>query len=145
MIVYLDSSAIVKRYVAEAHSEEVGELVAGAEALGTASISRAEVSAALARAARMGIVSREEAEIAQRAFDADWEDLVRVKITEALVRRASSLAWEQGLRGYDAVQLAGALTWRDALSEPIAVATFDRELWYSARATGLDVWPATAP
>jgi prevent-host-death family protein len=32
-------------------------------------------------------------------------DLVRVPVTEALVSRAEALAWDHGLRGYDAVQL----------------------------------------
>jgi predicted nucleic acid-binding protein len=48
MIAYLDASALVKRYVAEAGSTEVNGLISEAEALGTAVISRAEVSAALA-------------------------------------------------------------------------------------------------
>jgi predicted nucleic acid-binding protein len=36
MIAYLDASALVKRYVAEAGSAEVGGLVSQAEAVGTA-------------------------------------------------------------------------------------------------------------
>ncbi|MSQ74040.1 MAG: VapC toxin family PIN domain ribonuclease, partial [Betaproteobacteria bacterium] len=41
MIVYLDASTLVKRYVAEAGSTEVGKLIGEADALGTAVISRA--------------------------------------------------------------------------------------------------------
>jgi len=44
MIAYLDASALVKRYVAEAGSTEVNGLIGEVEALGTAVISRAEVS-----------------------------------------------------------------------------------------------------
>lgn len=48
MILYLDASALVKRYVSEAGSADVNALImqTGAEA-GTASISRAEVAAAI--------------------------------------------------------------------------------------------------
>ena len=49
---YLDSSALVKRYVDEPHSEEVADLTDETLAVGTSAISRVEVGAALARAAR---------------------------------------------------------------------------------------------
>jgi predicted nucleic acid-binding protein len=49
MIAYLDASALVKRYVAEAGSAEVGGLVGQAEAVGTAVVSRAEVAGAVSR------------------------------------------------------------------------------------------------
>ena len=45
MIVYLDSSALVKRYVAEAYSQAVTSLITKAGVVVTATISRAEVSA----------------------------------------------------------------------------------------------------
>ncbi|MBI4477335.1 MAG: hypothetical protein HY654_09195 [Acidobacteria bacterium] len=50
---------------------------------------------------------------------------MRVPVTEALVERAEALAWEHGLRGYDAVQLASALTWQESVGEEIVLATFD--------------------
>ena len=48
MIVYLDASALVKRYVEEAGSDEVASLIDGATVVGTSIVSRAEVAAALA-------------------------------------------------------------------------------------------------
>jgi hypothetical protein len=64
---------------------------------------------------------------------------------EPLVARAAALAWEHGLRGYDAVHLAAALVWRETLGEPVTVATYDRELWRGAQASGLQPWPAAMP
>ena len=145
MIAYLDASALVKRYVAEAGSSEVNGLVSEAEALGTAVISRAEVSAALARAVRVKSVSKNAGASALRAFTADWDNLIRLQLTEVLVARAAALAWEHGLRGYDAVHLATALFWHETLDEAVTVATYDRELWKSARTSGLSVWPRALP
>lgn len=141
MIVYLDASALVKRYVAEAGSSEVGALTDAASALGTSIVSRAEVSAALARAVRLRVLTRPAGTAAQRAFAGDWADLIRVQLGEPLIARAASLAWEHGLRGYDAVHLASALWWREAVGDAVTVATYDRALWRSARAAGLAVWP----
>ena len=141
MIVYLDASALVKRYVAEAGSAEVGDLIGKAEAVGTSVISRAEVSAVLAKAVRMKLVARDAGASALNAFTADWDNLIRLQLTEALTARAATLAWEHGLRGYDAVHLATALLWHETLGEPVVVATFDRQVWRSARAARLAAWP----
>ena len=141
MIVYLDASALVKRYVAEAGSTAVGKLIDQAEALGTSVISRAEVSAAFAKAVRMKFVTRDAAASVMKRFSADWPHFIRLQLSETLVARAASLAWEQGLRGYDAVHLATALVWHETVGQPVFVATFDRQLWQGAQATGLIAWP----
>lgn len=141
MIVYLDASALVKRYVAETGSSEVGALIEAASVLGTSIVSRAEVSAALAKAVRLKVLTRNAGTTAQRMFAGEWDDLIRVQLGEPLVARAAALAWEHGLRGYDAVHLASALWWREAVGDAVTVATYDRELWRSARAAGLTAWP----
>lgn len=142
MIVYLDASALVKRYVEEAGSDEVAALIEGATVVGTVILSRTEVAAALAKASRMMVVSREGVEAALRAFSDEWTSLVRVQVTEVLVGRAAALAWDHGLRGYGAAHLAAALFWQDMLGERVTVATYDRQLWDAAHATGLVAWPA---
>ena len=145
MIAYLDASALVKRYVAEAGSAQVGGLIGEAEAVGTAIISRAEVAAALAKAVRMRLLPRDEAASALEVFNREWEDLVRLQLTEVLVSRAASLAWDHGLRGYDAAHLASALFWQDMLGESVTVASYDRQLWVAAKANGLIAWPESRP
>ena len=145
MIVYLDASALVKRYVAERGSAEMATLVAEAEIVGTAAISFTEVTAALAKAARLGVLDAVEAEGALGRFREEWPDLIRLSITEFLLSRAADLAWRLGLRGYDAVQLAAAQIWQEALGETITLATFDRQLWESAPKVGLAAYPADSP
>jgi predicted nucleic acid-binding protein len=82
---------------------------------------------------------------AQRRFSREWPDFMRVPVTETLVARAEALAWSHGLRGSDAVQLASALTWQDALGQEIVLATFDRQLWEVAPQAGLRAWPERLP
>ncbi|MGI6379161.1 MAG: type II toxin-antitoxin system VapC family toxin [Anaerolineae bacterium] len=143
MIVYLDASALVKRYVREAGSDDVGQLVAEADVIGTSLVTRAEVAAALARAARTGLVERDQAEAALLVFRAEWPRLARIQLTEPLIARADAVAWDHGLRGYDAVHLASALYWQESLRQAVVMATYDRELWRAGEATGLSVWPRT--
>lgn len=145
MIAYLDASALVKRYLVERGSRETTAFTAESEMTATSIISRAEVAAAFAKAVRAGLVKNDVARNAQRRFTGDWPDLVRVPVTEALVERAEGLAWEHGLRGYDAVQLASAQTWQESVGEEIVLATFDQQLWDAAKRTGLRAWPEQRP
>ena len=137
----MDASALVKLYVAETGSGEVGELIQRAGTVSTGLLSRAEVPSALAKAARMGWMKQDQAAAALQAFRAQWADFICIQATEALMSLADQLAWEQGLRGYDAVHLASALTWQEALGEPVTLATFDRQLWDAASQVGMLAWP----
>jgi predicted nucleic acid-binding protein len=145
VILYLDASALVKRYVAEAGSTEVTAAIGEARLVGTSVVSRAEVSAGLAKAVRMRLMVRDDAARGLADFDADWIDLIRLDVGEACVARAAGLAWSQGLRGYDAVHLACALMWQEALGDQVTLVTYDRELWRGAGSSGLLPWPATIP
>lgn len=145
MIAYLDASALVKRYVVERGSRGTISLTAECDMIATSTVTRAEVAAALAKAARTGLVTETRARRAQRSFAADWPDLVRVPVTEALVERAETLAWDHGLRGYDAVQLASALAWQESVGTEIVLATFDQQLWEAAPKAGATAWPDKLP
>ena len=145
MTAYLDASALVKRYIVERGSRETIALTADSDMTATSIVSRAEVAAAFAKAVRAGLVKDEVARNAQRRFAEDWPDLARVPVTEALVERAERLSWEHGLRGYDAVQLASALTWQESVGQEIVLATFDQQLWETAKRSGLKAWPDQLP
>ena len=142
MILYLDASALVKRYIAEAGSPQVAASIAAAELAGTSIITRAEVAAALAKAVRVGTLARDEALACLQAFRNEWTDLVRLQLSELTVSRADAFAWEYGLRGYDAVHLATASLWQDAMGERVTFVAFDRKLWEAAARAGLMVAPA---
>lgn len=141
MILYLDASALVKRYVAEAGSREVNALIGGASMVGTAAISRAEVASAFAKSVRTRLLLREEASSALQVFSTEWKSLIRLQLTEVLISHAATIAWEHGLRGYDAVHLAAALFWQDVLGDTVTLASYDRQLWDAAKVTGLAAWP----
>jgi predicted nucleic acid-binding protein len=145
VILYLDASALVKRYVAEPGSQEVVAVTAEAAAVATSLVSRAEVAAAFARAVRLGILDDRAGRRVRRRFAREWPDFIRVPVTEAVVARADALAWDHGLRGYDAVQLAAALAWQDAIGQDVVLATFDRQLWEVAPQAGLQAWPEKWP
>ena len=141
MILYLDTSALVKRYVVETSSQEVIALIEQAEIVGAVVLTRVEMAATLAKAVRQGWVEQKDAEVAWHDFLEHWLSFARLSITATTIERASRLAWEHGLRGYDALHFAAALTWQEILETPVTLATFDRELWLASQNTGMAVWP----
>jgi|YNPBryantNP2012_1023418.scaffolds.fasta_scaffold11368_2 predicted nucleic acid-binding protein len=145
MILYLDANALVKRYVAEPGSAEVAAMILQADFVGSALISRAEIAAALAKAVRVGSLSAEGAWNALKAFRRDWPDIVRLAISEQVVVRADTLAWEYGLRGYDAVHLAVATIWQEDVRQRVTLVSYDRLLWDAAVQMGFEVYPPDLP
>lgn len=137
MILYLDSSALVKRYTAEEGSAQIAEAISQVEHNGTCIITRPEISAALAKAVRTHALDREEALQSLAAFRKDWDTLARLDVTEVAAARADTLAWEHNLRGYDSVHLACALIWQEEMEESVTLATYDKQLWRVAKRVGL--------
>ncbi|MGA9350850.1 MAG: type II toxin-antitoxin system VapC family toxin [Anaerolineae bacterium] len=146
---YFDSSALVKRYVAETGTDWIRRLCAlgAGHTLYTVRISGAEIIAALFRRTRMGTLAVADAQAAATQFKADLRNHYQiVEVTEQLIDLAMTLAEKHGLRGYDAVQLAAALELqaaRAALSlSTITFVCADDPLNKAAKAEGL---PAENP
>ena len=142
MILYLDTSALIKRYVVEAGSNEVTVLVDQAQTVGSILLTRVEMAAGLSKAVRMKWVQSEDAESAWQDFLMHWQSFTRLSMTPVLAERAGRLAWAYGLRGYDATHLAAAQIWQETLEMPVTLATYDRELWLAGQKAEVLVWPA---
>ena len=138
MILYLDTSALVKLYIEEERSQAVAEHVERAVTTATAYVSYAEARAAFARRRRANTLSSTELSRIVRELDHDWSTYTFVEIGERVVRRAGSLCERHALRGYDAVQLAAALDVRRAGGD-VEFACFDAHLNRAARREGLRI------
>lgn len=141
LIIYLDTSALLKRYINEAGSEELNSLLAGADEIATVVITRVETASAVTRLVFLRSITEEEGERLWNEFSEDWEIITRLQVTSQGIERAATLARHYGLRGYDAVHLASAILWQENLNLPVTLATFDRNLWRAARQAGVAVWP----
>jgi predicted nucleic acid-binding protein len=84
-------------------------------------------------------LTRASAANALQSFSSDWNDFMRIPLTEALAARAASLAWQFHLRGYDSVQLASALVLSEMLGHAVSMITFDDALRAAAKKSGLAV------
>lgn len=140
MILYLDTSALVKLWTREPGWAQVDEAIRAANMLGTSVVTYAEMCAAFARAERERRWTLAEHEAAIRDLDRTWPGLTRVRVSNALAHEAGDLARRHRLRGFDAIHLASALKLgRQVLGEQVAFACFDERLVAGGRAERLEI------
>ncbi|MGH2415129.1 MAG: type II toxin-antitoxin system VapC family toxin [Microcystaceae cyanobacterium] len=143
-IYFIDSSALVKRYVSETGSAWVLGLFAPElnNEVFIAAIAAVEIVAAITRRARGGSISATDATAISQQFKSDLQtDYQIVEITESLINSGMTLAQTYGLRGYDAIQLAAGcaintLCIANSLP-PVTFVCADNELNTAASSEGL--------
>lgn len=141
---YLDTSALIKHYVAEPGSAWLNDKLFKTEdvLLLTSSITMVEVWSALARRRREASISAQHHTDALDAFQED--SLLRyryIELERAVIETAGQLLEHHPLRAYDSVQLASALVSGrilvdSALPQPVFLSA-DNNLLMVAQAEGL--------
>jgi len=137
VILYLDTSSLVKLYIQEGGSEEIAALVADATIVATSGIAYPEARAAFARRRRERAITRSAHASIVRRFDADWSSYLSLELTDAIAREAGALADRFGLRGGDAVHLAAFADLLGRTEDEEAIfSTADARLARAARRLG---------
>jgi predicted nucleic acid-binding protein len=143
---YLDTSALIKRFVSEKGSPVVLALIKRNEPIATAKIAYAEIYAGLTRKLREGGLSNARYALACRQFESDWNAYLRIELQDTVLLRARDLIKRHPLRGFDAVHLASALNLKDILGEEMTFVAADERLLRAAKAEQLGILnPETAP
>ena len=132
-MLYLDASALVKRYVAEEGSEALIAAMAGAEGWATCRVGYVETARAVGLAAGKPAVRR---------LNADWPSFEVVELDAPLAEHAAELTSTEELRSLDALHLAAALL---ISTNELTLATWDVRLHRAAQSQGLAVFPTELP
>lgn len=130
-MLYLDSSALVKRYLKEEGSDAVVAAMDAEEAWCSCRICFLETARAVGRA---------EGAQALREMELDWREFDVVEVDRDLTERAVEMAIASGLRSLDALHLAAALSL--GREEAPTFATWDARLHRAANERGLRTLPA---
>jgi len=138
MILYADTSALVKAVLLEVDTERVSLWFGQAEQVASSVITYPEACAALARRDRLQGSDPAGLQARITTLDAQWAEFVVIPVNG---RAAGRVAVEHGLRGIDALQLSAALALRTkathyAADAEVMFATFDRELLEAAEREG---------
>jgi predicted nucleic acid-binding protein len=144
-VYFLDSSALVKRYVEEGGSAWVRAITdpGAGHKLIIARIAWVEILSAFARRQREGVFPPADAAKALQSFRYDLDHQYQVvELDRTLIEAAGHLVSTHPLRAYDAVQLAAALrilpAFAQARTVSLAFVSADDRLITTAQAEGLN-------
>jgi predicted nucleic acid-binding protein len=142
--VYLDTSALLKRYVTEVGSEWMRSYLTASPppAVFTSTLTAVEATCAFARRLREGTLPPDDHAKALQAFDYDVTyRYTLLDVMPVTIETARRLATHHPLRAYDAVQLATAwLLNRDLQADdnpPLTFVCADDDLIAAAQTEGL--------
>lgn len=136
MILYADTSALVKLVLTEPGSDLAIELWVSSPRVASSMLAYPEGCAALAAASRNGRLTPSHYRRSLRNFERTFEQLVSIEVDEQMALTAGERAASSGLRGADAVHLATAL---DLDDEEVTFVTWDQDLADAAASAGLAV------
>ena len=141
---YLDTSALVKRYVAETGSAFITQITDSAigNEIWISTITCVEIVAAFYRRVRIGSLTNAEAAAAEQNFRQDLHGVLRLwDVTPSILSQAMALAKLHSLRAYDSIQLATATDLLTQLRHgnlpPVNFLSADQSLNQAALAEGL--------
>lgn len=137
MILYLDTSALVKKYFDEKTSAEVISAWKSSLGIATSAVAYAELLAAVYRKASQVKVNKARIENIVGVFKEDWSSFIIVEVDNRLNETIHNVIARHALRGFDAIHLASALTIGPAISDDFLFAGYDDRLNQAARAEGL--------
>jgi len=141
MILYLDTSALVKKYFKEKNSSEVISAWKLSLGIATSAVAYAELLAAVYRKASETRVKKPLIESVVNIFQEDWSSFIIVEVNHRLNETIHKVIGNHGLRGFDAIHLASALTIGSAVADNFVFACYDKRLKYAAQAEGLETLP----
>lgn len=130
MVLYVDSSALLKRYVAEHDSAAAIEFMATDPVLATSRITEIEVRRNLAR-----LLKNEDALLAKRHFTLDLDAFALIAVDATTCNDAARIAEQTLVRSLDALHLASA----KRAGANTTILTFDIRQAQAARSIGLHV------
>ena len=130
MTTYVDSSALLKRYVEEPDSPRADELLAADDTLVTGRHTLVEVRRNLAR-----LLQAPAAAQARAAFASDLAALSLIELDAATTELAATFAGQTGVRTLDALHLGAAYR----LGTAVTFLTFDVRQGVAARQLGFRV------
>jgi predicted nucleic acid-binding protein len=139
VILFCDTSALMKLLVDEHQSDQMRQVSTNVEAIGVCRISWAETMAALARRQREDPTSSDDLEQARQHLIQAWQTFTIVEVSQPLVESAGRFADVFALRGYDSVQLAAAQELQLKAEQPVIFASYDRRLNQAAHLLQLEV------
>jgi predicted nucleic acid-binding protein len=139
MIIFFDTSVLIRCYLIELGTPQALELWSQAHTRVGSVLLAAEMLAVFARKRRENPGDAPILFAQQDAFLQHWQFMDRVQLTPALLTILTRLHGLYSLRGADSLHLAAAVLYQNHIGEPLTFACADAALATAARSEGIHV------
>jgi predicted nucleic acid-binding protein len=136
-MIYLDSSALVKRYLKEIGTGVVNSLIISSKVKATSKLSYPEILSAFARKHRANEISKRVLHSAVNKFGSDWTQLYVIQFSDEILQPIKQISQKYPLRTGDTVHLASALRLRSSTKVDVTFVASDSRLLETARRENL--------
>ncbi len=137
-MIYLDTSALVKKYVAEEGSESIVTIMKNS-VIATSRLTYPEILSIFVRRFRAGDITHNKLTVLLKYFESDWDCFTILNIHDELLPIIKDLIEKHYLRGADSIHLSSALWLKDTINEDIAFVASDINLLNAASSESLNI------
>ena len=138
-MIYLDSSALVKRYTEEVGTDFVKSILATNGLITTSKLTYPEILSALMRKVRSGEIEKKTFNGIVDKFDKDWDHILVLDFHNDLLPIVKTLIEKHPLKAADAIHLSSALWLKLSSKVDVTFVASDSNLLKAAAAEKLQV------
>jgi uncharacterized protein len=136
-MIFLDSSALVKRYIEEEGSDKVNALLEEGLIAAASRLAYPEILAAITRRHKAGHLETPVFERIRKAFKADWASFTVIEMRSEVFRFVDTVIDRHALKGAAGIHLSTALWLKETMKEDVVFMASDVELLKAAKAEKL--------
>jgi len=138
-MIYLDSSALIKRYLREVGSESVNAILLSEKTVATSKLAYPEILSAFVRKHRAGELAQKPLRSVIGQFESDWKYFFIIEFHNDLFPAIKVLIEKYPLKGADTVHLSSALWLKHSAREDVRFISSDLNLLKAAESEDLHV------
>ena len=138
-MIYLDSSALVKRYLKETGTDVVNSIIISSKVKATSKLTYPEIFSAFARKHRANEISHSLLQSAINKFESDWAQLYVIEFGDEMLQPIKQVSHRYPLRAADTVHLASALWLRTSTKVDVTFVASDPRLLVAAQRENLQI------
>jgi uncharacterized protein len=136
-MIYLDSSALIKRYTEEIGTDLVRSILLTSAAIATSKLTYPEILSVLMRKHRAAEIARRSLTNIIDRFEKDWSHLFVLQFHNDLLPIAKKLISNHPLKAADAIHLSSALWLKHSTKTDVTFVASDSALLKAAQGEGL--------
>jgi predicted nucleic acid-binding protein len=138
-MIYLDSSAFVKRYLEEIGTDVVKSIISTPGVIASSKLTYPEMLSALMRKLRAGEIERRRVHGLIERFERDWYYILVLEFHNGLLQIIKTVLEKYPLKAADSIHLASALWLKHSANTDVTFVASDSNLLKAAQSENLHI------